>query len=264
MLLCGVSFPLCGVAVLRLGLIPLRYMLMHGVLLGGAIAMALSLPPEPVALAVNLLLVFAILDLSPGRHAGFGAGSAAAMVVSMALASLVMHLAAVPAKDTLGLLWGSPFALTPADLVVLAALALAILLGAVFRFRPILALFFNADIAQASGVRVRLLQTFIVLAIAIVVAAGMKLLGAFLVDAALLLPVLCAAALQRGNGSAPKGMRFLCGCSCLCGVGICVGGYVAAVLLNLPPAATIGSMGGVLYGFLSWNSRRHYAERKAK
>ena len=47
----GAVFPLCGVMVLRLNLVPMRYMLMHGVILGGAIAMALNVPLLPVRTA---------------------------------------------------------------------------------------------------------------------------------------------------------------------------------------------------------------------
>ena len=53
----GAVFPLCGVMILRLNLVPMRYMLMHGVILGGAIAMALIVPLLPVTITVNLLLV---------------------------------------------------------------------------------------------------------------------------------------------------------------------------------------------------------------
>ena len=56
----GACFPLCGVMVLRLQLVPLRYMLMHGVILGGALALAFSLPVVPVILAVNHARVFAM------------------------------------------------------------------------------------------------------------------------------------------------------------------------------------------------------------
>ena len=60
MAVAGLCFPASGVMVLRLNLIPMRYMLMHGVILGGAISLALSLPLLPVSIALNLLLVLII------------------------------------------------------------------------------------------------------------------------------------------------------------------------------------------------------------
>ena len=81
----GAAFPLCGVMVLRLNLVPMRYMLMHGVILGGAIAMALNFPLLPVTITVNLILVFMMLMMTnDGTGRNFGGTSAATMVLSMA------------------------------------------------------------------------------------------------------------------------------------------------------------------------------------
>ena len=46
-----------------------------------------------------------IMMTGSGEGRNFGGTSAATMVLSMALASLIMHIADVPAKDTLDLLW---------------------------------------------------------------------------------------------------------------------------------------------------------------
>ena len=139
----GAVFPLCGVMVLRLNLVPMRYMLMHGVILGGAIAMALDVPLLPVTITVNLILVFMMLMMTnDGTGRNFGGTSAATMILSMALASLIMHVADVPAKDTLDLLWGSPFALSLLDIISLSILALVLLLYVTLNFRNIKNLFF--------------------------------------------------------------------------------------------------------------------------
>ena len=93
----GIAFPVCGVMVLRLDLVPLRYALMHGVILGGAIALALELPSLPLIIIVNLLVVVLVLKLQSNNSVS----SAAAMVFTMGLASLIMHVYDVPAKDSL-------------------------------------------------------------------------------------------------------------------------------------------------------------------
>lgn len=38
----GFTYPLSGVFILRMNILPIRYLLMHGVLLGGAIGLAFS------------------------------------------------------------------------------------------------------------------------------------------------------------------------------------------------------------------------------
>ena len=192
MIISGTFFPLCGLMVLRLDLIPLRYMLMHGVILGGALSLALNLPLFPVTLTINLLLIFIMMFFNKSQSFGFSGASAASMVLSMALASILMQLADVPAKDTLNLMWGSPFALTKSDLLILIAISILLLSYIIFNFKNILALFFNKDVAKAIGIKVRLNYTFMILIIALLVAKKKKLLGNFGMDSLLISPVLNA------------------------------------------------------------------------
>ncbi len=243
MMISGISFPLCGVMVLRMNLIPLRYMLMHGVILGGAISLAMSLPLLPVTILINILLVLLLLFFSRNQGQGFGSASAAAMVLSMALASLIMHVKDVPAKDTLNLMWGSPFALLPADLIILGGMGILLIIYIVLNFKTITALFFNQEIAASLGIRVKLNYTIMVMIIALVVALAMKLLGAFLIDSLLILPVLGADALNLKKFGIKKLFIF----SALNGFTISLLGYILAVAVNWPPAATISLLAGLLY-----------------
>ena len=243
MMISGITFPLCGVMVLRMNLIPLRYMLMHGVILGGAISLAMSLPLLPVTIIINILLVLLLLFFSRNQGQGFGSASAAAMVLSMALASLIMHVKDVPAKDTLNLMWGSPFALLPADLIILGGMGILLIIYIVLNFKTITALFFNQEIAASLGIRVKLNYTIMVMIIALVVALAMKLLGAFLIDSLLILPVLGADALNLKKFGIKKLFIF----SSLNGFTISLLGYILAVAVNWPPAATISLLAGLLY-----------------
>lgn len=243
MMISGISFPLCGVMVLRMNLIPLRYMLMHGVILGGAISLAMSLPLLPVTIIINILLVLLLLFFSRNQGQGFGSASAAAMVLSMALASLIMHVKDVPAKDTLNLMWGSPFALLSADLIILGGMGILLIIYIVLNFKTITALFFNQEIAASLGIRVKLNYTIMVMIIALVVALAMKLLGAFLIDSLLILPVLGADALNLKKFGIKKLFIF----SALNGFTISLLGYILAVAVNWPPAATISLLAGLLY-----------------
>lgn len=244
MLISGFSFPLCGVMLLRLDLVPMRYMLMHGVILGGSISLALNLPILPVTLLINLLLIFAMIFFTRSQSFGFSGASAGAMVFSMALASIIMHVKDVPAKDTLSLMWGSPFALTSTDLVVLAALAVLLVLYIILNFRNIVTIFFNSEIAISLGVKVGLHRNIMVLIIALVVALAMKLLGAFLVDALLILPVLSASVV---SGKKFLGMKKLFIISSIIGLVLSAFGFLLAVGINWPPAATISMLSGFAF-----------------
>ena len=244
MFISGTFYPLCGVMILRMDLVPMRYMLMHGVILGGAISLAINLPIIPVTIVLNLILIFIMMGIMRTQSFGFSGASAAVMVLSMAAASIIMHVADVPAKDTLSLMWGSPFALTVSDLICLGALALLLVFYVILNFRTILALFFNKEIARSMGININFHYTVMVLMIAVVVALAMKLLGAFLIDSLLLLPVLSASSISRkGSG----GIKRLFIVSCIFGCTLSVTGYITAVIINWPPAATISILAGLVY-----------------
>lgn len=252
MMISGACFPLCGVMVLRLDLVPMRYMLMHGVILGGAIALAVNLPVVPVSLVINIILILAMLYFTKAQNFGFSGSSAGVMVLSMALASLIMHVKDVPAKDTLSLMWGSPYALTKADLGILSALAVMLVLYVILNFRNILALFFNQEVAKSLGVKVTLNRILMVMVIALVVALAMKLLGAFLIDSLLILPVLSAGQIC---GRKSCGIKKLFVLSSVLGLILSVIGYVTAVVLNWPPAATISLLSGLLLVLTSFRRK---------
>lgn len=244
MIVSGAAFPLCGVMVLRLNLVPMRYMLMHGVILGGAVSLAMNLPVVPVSIVINLILIVVMMLFTKNSKFGFNGGSSAAMILSMAAASVIMHIADVPAKDTLSLLWGSPFALTNFDLYVLAALGILLGLYIIFNFKNIIALFFNREIAQSLGINVRFHCGVMVCVVALVVALAMKILGAFLIDSLLILPVLTSSVCE---GKSSGGIKKLFVRSSIFGLLFSVAGYVLAVMINWPPAATISVVSGFVY-----------------
>jgi zinc transport system permease protein len=251
MAIAGLCFPAAGVMVLRLDLIPMRYMLMHGVILGGALALALSVPLLPLTILINLLLVLAMLKMSSDTSKGFGVSSAAAMVFTMALASMVMQVFDVPAKDTLQLLWGSPFALEKAEILLLLGTGLALLLYIVISFKTISGMFFDQEIAQSLGMHVKFHYTVMLMLIALVIALAMKLLGALLIDALLVLPVLIAAVKAQS-------LKQLFLRSCLLGLGISVFGFLGAIMTDLPPSGTIAMLSALLFLFISLSKKRNH------
>ncbi len=243
MLISGISFPIAGVIVVQNGLIPMRYMLMHGVILGGVAALVLDVPMLAVVIPLNVILVLVMVRLSKeGRN--LSTASAAMMVCTMGLASLVSHLFDVPAKDTLEVLWGSPFALTQTDLILLASLAvLAILYIAIF-FTPISMIFFDKDIASSMGVPVRTHNTIMVLITALIVSVAMRVLGALLIDALLVLPVV-------GASKNAKSLKQLFIQSSVTGLVLSLVGYLLALLWNLPVSGTLAMLAVVTFIFNS-------------
>ncbi len=236
----GISFPLCGAMVLRMDLVPLRYALMHGVILGGAIALALEIPQLPIIILVNLIVVTLIVKIPTSNSFS----SAAAMVFTMGLASLLMHTFNVPAKDSLQLLWGSPFALSYLDISILILLTFVVLIYLSFNFNNVTAIFFDKSIAKSLGINVNLHYNFMVMIIALCIALAMRLIGALLIDALLILPVLIATRLSKGT----KTLFIL---SSSFGLLLALLGFFTTIYFDIPLSATIAIIAVLIYAVIS-------------
>lgn len=239
MIISGISFPIAGVIVVQNGLIPMRYMLMHGVILGGVAAVVLDIPMLVAIIPLNVMLVLIMVRLNKDGRT-LSTASTAMMVCTMGLASLVSHVFDVPAKDTLEVLWGSPFALTKTDLILLAILGLLVISYVCIFFRPISMLFFDKDIALSMGVPVRAHNTIMVLITALIVSVAMRVLGALLIDALLVLPVV-------GANKNAKSLKQLFIQSSVTGLVLSVVGYMLALLWNLPVSGMLALLSVVVF-----------------
>ena len=85
LILTGFAFPITGVYLLRMNLLPLRFMLMHGAILGGALSLALEVNPFAGTLVINLLLVLLMTRMSRSLQTDPGQLSAFFMVVSISI-----------------------------------------------------------------------------------------------------------------------------------------------------------------------------------
>lgn len=240
LLAAGGCFPLIGVFVLQLNLVPLRFTLMHGALLGGALALALGVDPLALGLAVCLLIVLAIAPLS--RSSGLNAGYVTAffMVLTIGLAYAVIYRAGVPAKDTLAILWGNLFALSPLDVTLTLGFAAAALLFVAFFFQSLKGLLFHPEVAYTAGISTTALTRAVLLLTGLTVAFSLKLVGALLLDALLLLPAIVATFFARSARS----LFILAG---LFGLGCSLAGFALALWLDLPASSGVTFAAALLF-----------------
>src|SRR4030042_469101 len=84
----GICFPLIGVFILRLHLVSLKFTLMHGAFLGGALAMAAGVDPLLLGLGCNLLIVLTLAPLARATRLTPGAIAGLFMTITVAAAFL--------------------------------------------------------------------------------------------------------------------------------------------------------------------------------
>lgn len=119
---------------------------------------------------------------------------------SMALAVVLFSLERGYRPDLFGYLFGNVLAISAVELAVLAAVGAALLavLGLTWRQHVFVA--FDEEVARAYGHRVEWLNALLLLLVAAAVVVGMRLVGALLIQALLVVPAAVAALWSRSIG----------------------------------------------------------------
>ena len=236
--LSGAGLSLLGLVVLNLNLTTIRFALMHIALLGAAVAMVLGSSPLTGAM---LGIIVASLLLGPaGDYIKVDTGITGVifMTGSLGLAFILFYKAGVPAMDAFALFTGNVLALTNADIWTIIALTLVIFTVFILFYREIQMLLYNPDLAESLGVPVKLLRNGLLLLTGLALGISIRIVGALLVDAAVLLPAIAAMTTSRSL----KGTLIMSG---IFGVLSQVGGLAASMIFDLPSGASI-TMSAVL------------------
>jgi zinc transport system permease protein len=231
-LLSGAGLSLLGLVVLNLNLTTIRFALMHIALLGAAAAMVLGFPPLAGAM---LGIVIASLLLGPaGDYIKVDTGITGVifMTGSLGLAFMLFYKAGIPAMDAFALFTGNVLALTNADIWVITVLTGVIITVFILFYREIQMILYHPDLAESLGVPVKRLRNGLLLLTGFAIGISIRIVGALLIDAAVLLPAIAAMTVSRSL----KGALILSG---VFGVISQVGGLAAAMIFDLPSGASI-------------------------
>jgi len=257
LLVAGTFFPLAGVFVLRMNLLPFRFALMHTSLLGAALGLALGLSPLLVGLVANGVLISTLA--TTGTHVPRQTGPLTAffMVFTAGLAFTILYKFDVPAMDSLALLWGNIYALRPTDGILTLVFALVLALVTWGFFPWIRAVLFNRDTALTSGVPARLVTTGILFGVGFTIHLVMSLIGALLLDAILILPALAA-------GYTAKSTRELFLHAGAWGFFVSMGGFLGSLALDIPASSGVTIVGALflalVVGLSKVTKRKHLKE----
>lgn len=208
----------------------------HAALLG---ALGLSLPILPAVLVAALLMASAVSALT-------GRGHAMDTVLGvMAHTSLAAGLVAVALLgdirlDLMGFLFGDILAVDQNDLVVIWGGAALVLALTTWRWSALLMATLSPDLARASGIDPRREEFGLTLALAIVVAVAIKVVGVLLIAALLVIPAAAARPLTRTPEAMALVAVLLGGCSAL-------GGLWAAFILDTPTGPSIVCVAALLF-----------------
>ncbi len=211
----------------------------HSAILGVALSLSLSLPMLPAILVVAMAMASAVTLLTGRGHAmdtvlGVMAHSAlAAGLVAVALLGDVR-------LDLTSFLFGDILAVGKGDLAVIwggAALVLGLM---VWRWNALLLSTLGPDLARASGINPKREEFVLTMALAVVVAVAIKVVGVLLIAALLVIPAAAARPLSR----TPEAMALF---AALLGGTSALGGLWAAFMLDTPTGPSIVCVAAVLF-----------------
>lgn len=168
----------------------------HAAILGVALALATDLPVAAGTAIVALAMALAVTGLS-GR--GRAADTALGVLAHSALAFGLVAVSFLPnvRSDLSAYLFGDVLTVRAADLVWVWGGSTLVLALLIWRWNPLLTATVNEELAQAAGIDPRREKLLLTLALALVVAVSIKIVGALLIAAMLIIPAASARALSR-------------------------------------------------------------------
>jgi|GEM_PF-250176 ABC-type Mn2+/Zn2+ transport system permease subunit len=193
----GIAFPLVGVFIVSLNLVPLRFAMMHVALLGGAVGLFLNVDPMFMGLLLCAFTAVALGPLSERTKIGLGTVSGYFMTLTLALSFIIFYKGNIHVIQAFSILWGNIFALTVWDLTIVILVSLSILGLIFFFFKEIQAILYDRELALAVGIPEKKLYYVIVFMLGLTIAVSMRMIGALLVDAFVLLPAMAANLVSR-------------------------------------------------------------------
>ncbi|MCV6627819.1 MAG: metal ABC transporter permease [Cellvibrionaceae bacterium] len=208
--------------------------LAHAALFGIALGLLAGIATE---LAIVLACVgLALLLARVKQHSALGGDTWLGVLShgSLALSIIAISLADAGRVDLYSYLFGDLLTADWTDVALIGGTCTVLAMYLWHSWQPLVALCLNEDLATVEGVRVNLHKTLLMLAIALLTAMAMKLVGALLITALLIIP----AAAARHCSNSPGQMALLAACA---GTIALLLGMLASFFWNLPTGPAIVS-----------------------
>ncbi len=215
----------------------------HAAILGVALALALNISIMVGVLAVVLVAATIVSGLTTRGYAMdtlLGVMAHSALAIGLVAVSFLTNVRI----DLMAYLFGDILAVGKVDLAVIWGGA-AIVLGLIgWRWSALLTTTLNAELAHASGIDPRREQLILTIALAVVIAVAIKVVGVLLIASLLVIP----AAAARPFSSTPERMAALA-----MGIGAlsALGGLYLAFQFDTPTGPTIVCVAATCFTFAS-------------
>ncbi len=243
-LLTGLIAPAIGIYVVQRRLSLLGDGLGHVAIAGVGLALLTGNAPIPVAVAVCVVGAVAVELLRQLGRATGDVGLAILFYGGLAAGVLMSGISGAGAGALSQYLFGSLTTVTSADLWLVGALAVLVLVPAIGLAPQLFAVCTDEEHARTLGLPVRFYNILIVVLAAVTVSMAMRTVGLLLVSALMVIPVAAAQNLVRGFYATLL-------CAMLVGVVVAVAGAAGSYYADAAPGALIVVLAIVVFA-LSW------------
>lgn len=211
----------------------------HAAILGVALALATGLPVVAGTLVIALAMAVTVATLAAR---GWAMDTTLGVLAHSALAFGLVAVSFVPGArtDLSAWLFGDILAVSRADLGFIWGGAVLVLGLLAWRWQALLTSTLNEDLAHASGLNPARERLVLTLALAVVVAVAIKVVGALLIAALLIIP----AAAARGLSRTPESMALL---ATLFGAASALAGLQLSLWEDTPAGPSIIAAAAILF-----------------
>jgi len=215
----------------------------HAAILGVAMALALDISIFAGALFVALIMAWIATQLS-GR--GYAMDTVLGVLAhsSLAVGLVVVSFLSGIRIDLMAYLFGDILAVSRFDIAIIWGGALLVIALIAWRWAPLLITTLNEELAYASGLNPNREKLILTLSLGVTVAVAIKVVGALLIVAMLVIP----AAASRNLARTPETMVIIAG---IIGAISALVGLKAAYIFDTPAGPSIVCVASVFFVTLS-------------
>lgn len=158
----------------------------------GALAIAAALNMAPLAAAIPVVILAAVLLLRIRGNSRIKGDAAIALISTSSLAVGVMVISMTTGMNTdvYNYMFGSILAMSREDVILSIVMAAIVLVLFAFFYYKIFAITFDETFARATGVKADLYNTLIAVLTAVTIVLGMRMMGALLISSLIIFPAL--------------------------------------------------------------------------
>ncbi|WP_274365368.1 metal ABC transporter permease [Paenibacillus thermotolerans] len=230
--LIGAMAPLLGVFLVLRRLSMIGDTIAHVSIAGIALGFLINVYPVGIGLAFALFGALVIERLRRTYRTYAELSIAILLSGSVALATMLFTLGQGLNMNVTSYFFGSVYSLDTVDLITIFAVSIVVLGVIAFHLKEYFLLTFDEDAASVSGLPVKTLNIAQTVLTALVVSVSIKILGALLVSALLIIPVACSLLIARS-------FRHSIIWALIFSESAVILGLIGAGVFNLAPGSTV-------------------------